>query len=74
MRALAVCGPSFGSPKALSINASMRTVPMVSKKCRRVDVLASDVLELIAPLLGLYTDEGTEGGAAALYMSDDTFE
>tara|TARA_R110002003_G_scaffold433_14_gene19808 strand:+ start:2066 stop:2230 length:165 start_codon:yes stop_codon:yes gene_type:complete len=47
---------------------------MVSKKCRRVEVLASDVRELMAPLFGLYTDEGTDGGAAALYMSDDPFE
>jgi hypothetical protein len=56
------------------MKASIRTVPMVSKKCRRVEVLASDVRELMAPLFGLYTDEGTDGGAAALYMSDDPFE
>jgi hypothetical protein len=47
---------------------------MVSKKCRFVELLASEVLELIAPLFGLYTDEGTEGGAAALYMSDEPLE
>jgi hypothetical protein len=56
------------------MKASMRTVPMVSKKWRRVEVLASDVLELIAPLLGLYTDDGTDGGTPALYMSDETLE
>ena len=47
---------------------------MVSKKWRRVEVLASEVLELTAPLFGLYTDEGTDGGAAALYMSDEPLE
>lgn len=52
----------------------MRTVPIVSKKCLRVDVLASEVLELRAPLFGLYTDEGTEGGTPALYMSDEPLE
>jgi hypothetical protein len=39
-----------------------------------VDVLASEVLELIAPLFELYTDDGIEGGAAALYISDDPLE
>ena len=48
------------------MKASIRTVPMVSKKCRFVELLASEVRELMAPLLGLYTEEGTEGGAAAL--------
>ena len=56
------------------MNASMRTVPMVSKKWRRVEELASEVRELTTPLLGLYTDDGTDGGAAALYMSDEPFE
>lgn len=56
------------------MKASILTVPMVSKKCWRVEVLASEVLVLIAPLLGLYTDEGTDGGNPALYMSDEPFE
>lgn len=56
------------------MNASIRTVPIVSKKCRRVEVLASEVRELTTPLLGLYTDDGTEGGAAALYMSEEPLE
>jgi len=47
---------------------------MASKKCRLVDVLASDVLELTIPLLGLYTELGADGGIPALYMSDETFE
>jgi len=37
-------------------------------------VLASEVRELMAPLLGLYTDEGTDGGTPALYMSDEPLE
>lgn len=37
-------------------------------------MLASEVRELMGPLLGLYTDDGTEGGAAALYMSEETLE
>jgi len=56
------------------MKASIRTVPIVSKKCCRVDVLASEVRELTAPLLGLYTVDGTDGGAAALYISDEPFE
>jgi hypothetical protein len=56
------------------MKASIRIVPMVSKKCRLVEVLASDVRELMAPLLGLYTEDGTEGGAAALYISDEPLE
>jgi hypothetical protein len=47
---------------------------MVSKKWRRVELLASEVRELTTPLFGLYTDDGTDGGAAALYMSDEPFE
>lgn len=47
---------------------------MVSKKCLRVEVLASDVRELMALPLGLYTDDGTEGGTPALYMSDEPLE
>jgi hypothetical protein len=64
----------LGSPRALSIKASIRIVPMVSKKCLRVEVLASDVRELIAPLFELYIDDGTEGGTPALYMSDEPLE
>jgi hypothetical protein len=47
---------------------------MVSRKCWRVEVLASEVLVLIAPLFGLYTEEGADGGRPALYISDDPFE
>jgi len=54
--------------------ASMRTVPIVSKNGRRIEVLASEVLELMAPLLPLYTVDGTDGGLLALYISDETLE
>jgi hypothetical protein len=54
------------------MKASMRTVPIASKKCWRVEVLASEVLPLVITLCGLYTDEGTDGGM--LYMSDDPEE
>jgi hypothetical protein len=56
------------------MKASMRTVPIVSKKCCRVDVLASDVRELGATLWGLYTEEGIEGGCMLLYMSEEPVE
>jgi hypothetical protein len=56
------------------MKASMRTVPMVSKKCCRVDELASDVLVLAIPLCGLYIEDGTDGGCILLYMSDEPEE
>jgi hypothetical protein len=52
------------------MKASMRTVPMESKKCWRVDVLASEVLELARTLWGLYTDDGTDGGC----ISEEPYE
>jgi hypothetical protein len=55
------------------MNASIRTVPIESKKCRRVDVLASEVLVLATTLCGLYTDDGTDGGCM-LYTSLDPEE
>lgn len=55
------------------MKASIRTVPIESKKCWRVEVLASDVLVLVITLCGLYTDDGTEGGCM-LYMSEDPEE
>jgi len=55
------------------MKASIRTVPMASKKWLRADVLASDVRLLTTPD-GLYTDEGTEGGCMAEYLSDDPLE
>ena len=45
---------------------------MVSKKCCRVEVLASEVLVLVITLWGLYTDDGTDGGM--LYISEDPEE
>lgn len=56
------------------MKASMRMVPMLLKKCWRVDVLASEVRELATPLVELYTDDGTEGGCMVLHMSDDPLE
>jgi hypothetical protein len=56
------------------MKASMRTVPMVSKKCCRVEVLASDVRELATTLWGLYTEDGIEGGMLLLYMSEEPVE
>jgi hypothetical protein len=56
------------------MNASIRTVPIASRKCERADVLASEVRLLRAPFVGLYTDDGTEGGCAELYMSDEPLE
>lgn len=47
---------------------------MASKKCWRVDVLASDVLVLVMALCGLYTDDGTDGGCIEGYMSEDPDE
>lgn len=54
------------------MKASIRTVPMESKKCWRVEVLASEVLLLVITLCGLYTEDGTDGGM--LCMSDDPVE
>lgn len=56
------------------MKASIRTVPMASKKWLRADVLASDVRLLTTPLVGLYTEEGTEGGCMDEYLSDDPLE
>jgi hypothetical protein len=52
------------------MKASIRTVPIESKKCCLVEVLASEVLVLAMTLCGLYTDDGTDGGCI-LYISDD---
>ena len=56
------------------MNASIRTVPIVSKKCWRVDVLASDVRVLAMTLWGLYIDDGTDGGCMLLYISEEPEE
>ena len=56
------------------MKASIRTVPIGSKKWLRVDVLASEVRLLPTPLVGLYTDDGTEGGCMDEYLSDDPLE
>lgn len=55
------------------MNASMRMVPIVSKK-GRVEVLASEVRVLAMTLLGLYTEDGTDGGILLLYMSEEPEE
>lgn len=54
------------------MKASMRTVPMESRKLGRAELLASEVLVLVMTLAGLYTEDGTEGGW--LYMSEDPEE
>ena len=55
------------------MKASMRTVPMQSKK-GRVEVLASEVRVLAMTLVGLYTEDGTDGGCLLLYMSEEPEE
>ena len=55
------------------MKASMRTVPIVSKK-GLVEVLASEVRVLAMTLAGLYTVEGTDGGCLLLYISEEAVE
>jgi hypothetical protein len=55
------------------MNASIRTVPIESKKCCRVEVLASDVRALAIVLGGLYTVDGADGGGM-LYISEEPDE